>query len=498
MNARTELSTLEASGLIQIAALQPELEYLFRHALVQEAAYATLLKQDRRSLHRAAAEAILALHRDHQHELAGVIGMHFELAGDTARAAEYLVMAGEHALERFANKEATAFFTRAEELSDDAQADVRLRAALGGAKAGWTHNQPGADIDRLERAVAAAGATDQHLVAEAYFWTAFLRRQRGEAPESSPALKAALDRTAEIGAALSDPYTAALPRALIGAFDAFTGNIRQGAREMQDALDLLVPPGDPVSTTGDPVARAMLSNFLVMAYARLGEFGAAERALARAKTFAGSADVISRLDVDIARSAIDLERGDMVGASTRSLSCASRAEDLGAYACAVAATVMFGAASLALDRPGAAKEPLERGRELSLATNMAPMRTLIHGYLGTARADLGDLPGGVAEWDAALNNARAMRDRYGEAHTLWARARAYGRQASPDWSAALADVDHALEIFEAMDTKPSLARALHDRAKALRSLRRAEEADAAEQRSSELGQQLGLADMPLA
>ena len=449
-------------------------------------------------MHRAAAETILTLHPDRSRELAGVIGMHFELAGDTARAAEYLVMAGEHALERFANREAIAFFTRAGDLSDDSQAEVRLRAAIGGAKAGWTYNQPGADIERLERGVAASGAADQHLVAEASFWTAFLRRQRGETPESSPALKAALDRTAEIGAALSDPYTAALPKALTGAFDAFTGNIRQGAREMQDALDLLVPPGDPVSMASDPVARAMLSNFLVLAYVRLGEFAAAERTLARAKAFAGSADVISRLDVDIARSAIDLERGDVVGASTRSLSCASRAEDLGAYACAVAATVMYGAASVALDTPGAAKGPLERGRELSLVTNMAPMRTLIQGYLGTARADLGDLPGGVAEWDAALSNARAMRDRYGEAHTVWARARAYARQASPDWSAALADVDHALELFEAMGTKPSLARALHDRAMALRALQRAEEADAAEQRSSELGRQLGLKDMPFA
>ena len=82
MNARADLGTLEASGLIEIAALQPELEYLFRHALVQEAAYTSLLKQDRRSLHRAAAEIILALHPDRARELAGVIGMHFEQAGD--------------------------------------------------------------------------------------------------------------------------------------------------------------------------------------------------------------------------------------------------------------------------------------------------------------------------------------------------------------------------------------------------------------------------------
>lgn len=127
MTARADLSTLEASGLIEIAALQPELEYLFRHALVQDAAYASLLKQDRRLLHRAAGETILALHPERAREFAGVIAMHFEQAAEMARAAEHLAIAGEHALERFANKEASRFFTRAVALAGDAQAGLRLR-----------------------------------------------------------------------------------------------------------------------------------------------------------------------------------------------------------------------------------------------------------------------------------------------------------------------------------------------------------------------------------
>ena len=41
MTTKTDLVTLEGSGLIQIASVQPELEYLFRHALVQDAAYSS-------------------------------------------------------------------------------------------------------------------------------------------------------------------------------------------------------------------------------------------------------------------------------------------------------------------------------------------------------------------------------------------------------------------------------------------------------------------------
>ncbi len=129
---------------------------------------------------------------------------------------------------------------------------------------------------------------------------------------------------------------------------------------------------------------------------------------------------------------------------------------------------------------------------------MAPMRTLIQGLLGTVRAQLGDMPGGVAGWDQALASARAMNDRFGEAQTLWGRGRTLARQATPDWNVALADLDRAVELFEAMETRPSLARALHDRAQALRALGRADEADKADGRSRDLGRQLGLRDLTFA
>jgi len=489
MTTLAELGTLEASGLIEIVALQPELEYLFRHALVQEAAYSSLLKQDRRTLHRVAAETILALYPERERELAGVIAMHFDQAGDTARAAPFLVAAGEHALERFANKEAAAFFIRGSALADDSQVDLRLRAAIGGAKSGWTFNETGGDVDRLELALAGADQADPRLVIEAYFWVAFLRRQRGEVPESSQPLREALEGAVQIGKALGDPSAAALPKALMGSYNAFTGHLRQGAREMREAIDAIEAKGDHVSS-------AMVADFLAMTYARLGDFAAAEETLARSERLAGHGDAIARVDVMIASSAINLERGDLDQASTQSLHCATRAEELGAYACVVASNVMYGAASLALEDAQAAKGPLERGSELCLVTNMAPMRTLTQGLLGSVRAQLGDLPGGVAGWDEALAGARAMNDRFGEAQTLWGRGRSYARQATPRWIDALADLDRAVGLFEEMEAQPSLARALHDRALALRALGLGDEAADAERRSQDLAHQLGLKDLP--
>ncbi len=62
MTLVSQLTTLEFAGLIRLAQVQPELEYVFRHALVQEAAYASLLRQDRRDLHRAVGETLERLY----------------------------------------------------------------------------------------------------------------------------------------------------------------------------------------------------------------------------------------------------------------------------------------------------------------------------------------------------------------------------------------------------------------------------------------------------
>ncbi|MDP9275957.1 MAG: hypothetical protein M3O99_10240 [Chloroflexota bacterium] len=490
MTTKAELVTLEASGLIQIAAVQPELEYLFRHALVQDAAYSSLLKQDRRTLHQLAAESLLTVYPERQRELAGVIAMHFDQAGDVARAAEHYVIAGEHASERFAQREAVNFFKRAVELlpPDDPRVDLRMRAALGAAKSGWTFSGLSSAIDLLESATEMAGdRVDRRILADAYFWIAFMRRVSGESPESSPRLKHAVAQAEQIGEALGDPAAHAIPKAFMGVGVMFTGELRHGAELLNEALSALEGRTDALST-------AILSGFLAMTYARLGQFDDAERALARSERFAAQGDEIARLDNEIARTAIHLERGDIDDASRLGLQCAETSETLGAVSCAVAANVLLGQSRLILEDAIGAKGPLERGLELSLVTEMAPMRTLAKGMLGSVRSRLGDQPAGDAGWNDALATAVSGGDRFGEAVTLWGRARTHLRRTTPDWNAALVDLDKALALFELMEARPSVARVLRDRAEVLRSLGRTAEAEAPQQRSRDIAAELGLRD----
>ena len=490
MTTKNELVTLEASGLIQIAAVQPELEYLFRHALVQDAAYSSLLKQDRRALHNLAAESLLTVYPDRQRELAAVIAMHFDQAGDVASAAEQFTIAGEHALERFAQREAVSFFKRTIELlpPDDPRVDLRMRAAIGAAKAGWTFSGLTGAIDLLEGATEMArDRADQRLLADAYFWIGFMRRVSGESPETSPKLKHAIEQAEQIGVSLGDPAAHAIPKAFMGAGVMFTGELRKGAELLNEALQTLEGRTDALST-------AILSGFLAMTYARLGQFDDAERALARSDRFAAQGDEIARLDNDIARTAIHLERGDIVAASRLGQHCAQTSETLGAVSCGVAANVFLGQSRLILEDALGAKAPLERGLELSLVTEMAPMRTLAKGMLGSVRSRLGDEPAGAAGWNDAIATAEAGGDRFGEAVTLWGRARTHLRGETPDRKAALADLDKALVLFEAMEARPSVARVLRDRAEVLRALGRTAEAAAPQKRSREIAMELRLKD----
>jgi len=490
MTTRNELGTLEASGLVQVAALEPELEYLFRHALVQDAAYSSLLKQDRRLLHRLAADTLLSLYPERRRELAGVIALHLERAGDTAGAAEHLVVAGEHALERFANREALAFFDRARTGlgADDPRIDLRLRAALGTAKVSWTYGSIEPAIKELEQALAfGEERADQKLVGGAYFWIAFLRRIRGERPDSSPDLKHAAERAAEIGRARGDPLADAIPNAFAGVGMMMTGQLRGGASLLSEALPTILEHGDPLSA-------AILSGLLSTTYARLGDFAAAERAVTHAEQLAEKGDPIAALDAQIARSTLLIERGDIAAGEALASTCAARSEELGATSCGVAANVTSGIAHLARDDALGAKVPLERGDELAQVSNMEPFRTLAQGMLGWVRTRLGDVPGGIAAWTLALERASAMHDRSGEAMTLWQRARATAAGDPPDLAAALVDIDVAVALIEAMEARPELARALRDRAKILRALDRDADAAESDARSRAIGTELGLKD----
>ncbi|MFN2227792.1 MAG: SpoIIE family protein phosphatase [Anaerolineae bacterium] len=131
MTLISQLSSLESAGLIRVAQVEPDLEYLFRHALVQDAAYQSLLTSDRRRLHHAVGQVIEHLYADRLDEYAAMLARHFARAGDRERARGYYRRAADAALAAFANPEAEGLYRHALELATAAPDRAALLGQLG-------------------------------------------------------------------------------------------------------------------------------------------------------------------------------------------------------------------------------------------------------------------------------------------------------------------------------------------------------------------------------
>ncbi|OGN93209.1 MAG: hypothetical protein A2Z71_01930 [Chloroflexi bacterium RBG_13_50_21] len=132
MTLFSDLGTLESAGLIRVAKVEPDLEYHFLHSLVQDAAYASLLNGDRKRLHLEVGNAIESLYPERRKELAGLLGYHFQEAGQDMRALSYFLVAGDEALAAYANQEAEIQYNRALSLVCCTDAEIaRLYSGLG-------------------------------------------------------------------------------------------------------------------------------------------------------------------------------------------------------------------------------------------------------------------------------------------------------------------------------------------------------------------------------
>jgi class 3 adenylate cyclase/tetratricopeptide (TPR) repeat protein len=129
------LLSLQRMQLIQETRRLPELEYSFRHALTQEAAYSTILIKQRRVIHRQVGEALEALFPEQREELAGALAEHFYQARDFGNALRYYLLAGDAAFRLFATRESIKYYGRAIQCSEEVQASseqlIHLYSRLG-------------------------------------------------------------------------------------------------------------------------------------------------------------------------------------------------------------------------------------------------------------------------------------------------------------------------------------------------------------------------------
>ena len=110
------LDRIMAAGVLFRQGVPPHATYLFKHALVQDAAYGTLLREPRRALHARIAEALENQFAEIAERQPELLARHCTEAGLIEKAASLWGKAGQRSLERSALVEAEAQLTRALDL----------------------------------------------------------------------------------------------------------------------------------------------------------------------------------------------------------------------------------------------------------------------------------------------------------------------------------------------------------------------------------------------
>jgi predicted ATPase len=136
---KVALDQLVSSELVFRRGSPPLATYTFKHALVQNAAYQSLLKSKRQQLHALIAEALEQHFPEIGETQPEVLARHLTDAGCAEPALGYWLKAGKHAAERSANLEAVGHLTKGLEVlsalpdtSDRARHELTLRTALSG------------------------------------------------------------------------------------------------------------------------------------------------------------------------------------------------------------------------------------------------------------------------------------------------------------------------------------------------------------------------------
>jgi tetratricopeptide (TPR) repeat protein len=110
------LSYLTGIQIMQESRRMGEVEYLFKHALAQEAAYESLLPSRRRELHLKVAHSVEKIFSASLPEYYGMLAYHYSRAEDREKTEDYLIKAGEEALRSAASDEALHYYEEALQL----------------------------------------------------------------------------------------------------------------------------------------------------------------------------------------------------------------------------------------------------------------------------------------------------------------------------------------------------------------------------------------------
>jgi predicted ATPase len=216
---RRELQKLVDAELIhEYQNDKGELAFRFRHALIQDAAYESLLKNRKQKVHRAIAQAIVSQFPETADTQPEILAAHYVAAGLTEPAIAYWIQAGQRALVRTANHEAIANYQKALDLLANAPEspermarELTVQASMGLAliaTRGFGSSDVGLCFSRAENLCRALGDSAQLFPVLWGLWVFYL--VRGElqiAQERSEHLLHLGESTNDLGMRIEGHFT---------------------------------------------------------------------------------------------------------------------------------------------------------------------------------------------------------------------------------------------------------------------------------------------------
>jgi len=208
----SDLDYLEREELIRERAREPEIEYVFKHALTQEAAYQSLLGPRRKELHRKVAEVMERVFADRLSAFHGILAEHFFRGEAWEKARDYFVKAGDAAERLNAYAEARQHYAKAlEALGYLPEAEEKRRQrvdTLLRQVAVSFADDPSQNLDRLVEAEALAkelpeagapGSFDWRAGAKVQFWLGRAHFYRNDLHEAMACFQRLLESAREHG-----------------------------------------------------------------------------------------------------------------------------------------------------------------------------------------------------------------------------------------------------------------------------------------------------------
>jgi class 3 adenylate cyclase/tetratricopeptide (TPR) repeat protein len=238
---RPDLDRLLASGLL-FSSNQPPTTYVFKHALVRDAAYASLSRAKRREFHQRIARVLSDRFPDLAASRPELVGTHLEEAGDVGNAAAQWQRAGVQALGRSANREAIAHLKRALRLTEltpisqqRSAAELALNLAIAPAFMainGWAAHEVEDSCRRALQLAEELGAKENVLPALWGLWSTYF--VRGRIPQ---ALTVA-ERVLALAHASGSPLFGLMARHAMVFTLFYLGRLSEALRHAEDAARL--------------------------------------------------------------------------------------------------------------------------------------------------------------------------------------------------------------------------------------------------------------------